>query len=51
LSKQPKRALADGVLMTPTLVVLAPPPVRKIVGTLNQTQIMLEVLGLEMTTA
>jgi circadian clock protein KaiB len=51
LSKQPKRALADGILMTPTLVVLSPSPVRKIVGTLNQTRIMLEVLGLETTTA
>ena len=44
---QPKRALADGVLMTPMLVKVAPAPVRRIVGTLSQTQTVLEVLGLE----
>ena len=36
--REPKRALADGIFMTPTLVKLAPPPVRRIVGTLSQTQ-------------
>jgi circadian clock protein KaiB len=46
LLREPKRALADGVLMTPTLVILAPSPARKIVGTLNQTQTVLRTLGL-----
>ena len=41
-----KRALADGIYMTPTLVVLAPGPTRRIVGTLSQTRVVLQVLGL-----
>jgi circadian clock protein KaiB len=45
--REPKRGLADGVLMTPMLVKLTPPPVRKIVGTLSQTQPVLQALGLE----
>jgi circadian clock protein KaiB len=44
--REPERALAESIFMTPTLVVLTPPPVRKIVGTLSQTQIMLQALGL-----
>lgn len=47
----PKRALADGIFMTPMLVKLAPAPVRHIVGTLNQTQAVLEALGLEVPAA
>jgi circadian clock protein KaiB len=45
--REPKRALADGILMTPTLVKLAPSPVRRIVGTLSQTQTVLLALELE----
>ena len=45
--KEPKRALADGVFMTPTLVKLAPHAVQKIVGSLSQTQTVLEALGVE----
>ena len=45
--KDPKRALADGIFMTPTLIKLAPSPVRRIVGTLSQTQTVLLALGLE----
>ena len=46
--KEPKRALADGILMTPTLVKLAPTPApRRIVGTLSQTEPVLQALGLE----
>jgi circadian clock protein KaiB len=47
VNREPARALADGVLMTPMLVKVAPVPVRRIVGTLSQTQTVLEVLGLE----
>ena len=44
---EPKRALADGILMTPTLVKLAPTPAPlRIVGTLSQTQPVLRALGL-----
>jgi len=45
--KEPKRALTDGIFMTPTLVRLAPSPMKKIVGTLSQTQPVLQALGLE----
>jgi circadian clock protein KaiB len=48
--RQPKRALAEGILMTPTLVKLAPSPVRRIVGSLSQTQTILQALGLESLT-
>lgn len=45
--REPKRALAEGIFMTPTLVVLTPPPVRRIVGTLSHTQTVLLALGLQ----
>jgi circadian clock protein KaiB len=44
--KEPKRALGDGIFMTPTLLILAPSPVRRIVGTLSQTNTILRTLGL-----
>jgi circadian clock protein KaiB len=49
--KEPKRALADGIFLTPTLLKLAPHPTRRIVGTLNQTQTVLPALGLEASAA
>ena len=50
--REPKRALADGILMTPTLVKLAPAPApKRIVGTLSQTQPVLQALGLETVAA
>jgi circadian clock protein KaiB len=46
--KEPKRALTDGIFMTPTLLKLAPSPApQRIVGTLSQTQPVLRALGLE----
>ena len=46
----PKRALADGILMTPMLVKLAPLPApTKIIGTPSQTQPVLLALGIETT--
>jgi circadian clock protein KaiB len=45
--REPKRALADRVFMTPTLLKLFPSPAQRIVGTLNQTQPLLHALGLE----
>lgn len=45
--REPDRALADGILMTPTLVKLAPLPVRRIVGTLGDLQLVLQALQLE----
>jgi circadian clock protein KaiB len=44
--RNPKRALKDHILMTPTLVKFAPSPVRRIVGTLNPTQPVLQALGI-----
>jgi circadian clock protein KaiB len=49
--REPKRALAECIFMTPTLVKLAPLPVRRIVGTLSQTQPVLQALGLEALSA
>jgi circadian clock protein KaiB len=45
--REPKRALSDGIYMTPTLLVLAPTPIRRIVGTLSQTVTMLQTLKLD----
>ena len=49
--REPKRALADGIFLTPTLVKLSPSPVRKIIGTLSQVGPILQALGLEMEAA
>lgn len=45
--KQPARALAEKVFMTPTLVVVEPGPVRTLVGNLSDTAVVLQTLGLE----
>ena len=45
--REPRRAMADGILMTPTLVKVSPSPARRIVGTLSRTHAVLEALGLE----
>jgi circadian clock protein KaiB len=49
--REPKRALADGVFLTPTLMKLAPSPTQRIVGTLSQTPLVLQALGLDPTSA
>jgi circadian clock protein KaiB len=43
--REPQRALADGIHLTPTLIKLAPGPIQRIVGTLSQNQRMLQMLG------
>jgi len=45
--REPKRAMADSVFMTPTLIKLDPAPDRRLIGTLSHTQLLLETLGLE----
>lgn len=45
--KDPKRAAADGVLMTPTLIKIKPLPTRRFLGTLDKTDLVLQALGLE----
>jgi circadian clock protein KaiB len=44
--REPRLAMADGIFMTPTLVKISPSPTRRIVGTLSQTQPVLQALGL-----
>jgi circadian clock protein KaiB len=45
--KEPDRAMEDRIFLTPTLVKFAPGHVERIVGTLSQTSLVLQVLGLE----
>jgi circadian clock protein KaiB len=45
--KEPNRAAADGIRMTPTLLKLTPTPVRRIVGNLSHTAQVVHALGLE----
>ena len=45
--QNPKRALTDKIFITPTLVKDMPMPVCRIVGTLSQTQTVLDVLGMD----
>jgi circadian clock protein KaiB len=45
LLKFPRRALADGVVVTPTLVRLEPLPVQRIIGNLSDTAEVLLTLG------
>jgi circadian clock protein KaiB len=43
--KEPLRALGEGVLVTPTLIKLSPPPVQKIVGDLSEIFTVAQALG------
>ncbi len=45
--KQPQRAAEQGIVMTPTLLKLAPLPVQRIVGTLGQANALQAALGLD----
>jgi circadian clock protein KaiB len=42
----PQRALRESILLTPTLVTESPYPGHRIVGTLSQTEPILQILGL-----
>jgi len=44
--EEPDRALEDGVLVTPTLVRLAPEPVQRVVGNLSEGAAVLGLLEL-----
>jgi circadian clock protein KaiB len=44
--KDPNRAAADGIRMTPTLLKLSPAPARRIVGNLSDTAKVVHALGL-----
>jgi circadian clock protein KaiB len=41
----PGRALADGVIVTPTLIKLLPLPVQRVIGNLSDTRQVLVALG------
>jgi circadian clock protein KaiB len=45
--KEPDRALAEGIRMTPTLLKLTPPPQRRIIGTVADGDRVLHTLGLD----
>jgi len=45
LLEQPRRALADGIIVTPTLLRLAPLPVSRVLGDLSNTSNVLLVLA------
>jgi circadian clock protein KaiB len=49
--REPKRALTDGVFMTPTLVKVSPAPSRTVVGTLSDPGPLLRAFGLSSTNA
>jgi circadian clock protein KaiB len=44
--ENPKRTLADGVMMTPYLVVAAERPILAIVGDLTEPSVVLDALGI-----
>ena len=46
LLEHPKRALADGIIVTPTLLKLLPLPVQRVIGSLSDTnQVLLALLS------
>lgn len=45
LLEEPMRALADGIIVTPTLLKLFPLPILKMIGTLSVRQQVLLALG------
>lgn len=45
--RNPKRALNDNVLLTPTLVKVLPGPVGRIIGNLSDTKTVMHACGLE----
>lgn len=45
MMETPDRALADGIIVTPTLLRLSPPPIRRVIGDLSDTKRLLQSLG------
>jgi circadian clock protein KaiB len=43
----PKRALADGIVVTPSLAKLSPSPAAKVVGNLSDRSSVLQALGIK----
>ncbi len=46
LLKEPRRAQADNIIVTPTLLMVCPEPVRRVVGNLSDQLKVVETLGL-----
>lgn len=44
--KEPLRALAEAILVTPTVVKISPAPVQQIIGNLSEEEEVLRALGL-----
>ncbi len=44
--REPQRALADGVFMTPLLMRLSPGKIQKVLGSLVNPDVILEAMGL-----
>jgi circadian clock protein KaiB len=44
--EHPRRALADGVLVTPSLTKVSPEPASNVIGNLSDTRTVLAALGL-----
>jgi circadian clock protein KaiB len=45
LLKHPQRALADGIIVTPTLLRLRPSPIQRVIGNLSDTNQVLQTLA------
>ncbi len=45
LLAHPLRALADGIIVTPTLLKLSPPPTQRVIGNLSDTAQLLRTLA------
>jgi circadian clock protein KaiB len=45
LLEHPKRAVADGIIVTPTLLKLLPLPVQRLIGSLSDTNQVLQALS------
>jgi circadian clock protein KaiB len=45
LLEQPKRAVADGIIVTPTLLKLLPLPMQRVIGSLSDTNQVLQALS------
>jgi circadian clock protein KaiB len=47
LLKEPHRALADGIIVTPTLLKVSPAPVKRLIGNLSDAASVLRTLAHE----
>jgi circadian clock protein KaiB len=45
LLKHPRRALADGIIVTPTLLRISPMPIQRVIGNLSDTNQVLSTLA------